>query len=993
MINFQQLWGADNRIEGKVTDVATGEPLFGANIILDGTSMGAATDFEGEYLIANVPAGSYTLRASYIGYESKEIKIELKENVRLQVNVELEAVSISTTDIVVTAQAQGQNAAINQQLSSDNIVNVVSSARIQELPDANAAESIGRLPGISLVREGGQATKVVVRGLSPEFNQITINGVPIPSNEGDVLLPGSSDIDPVGGGRGTDMRMVSSNMLDEIQVFKTNTPDMDAAVLGGTVNLGIRKAKKGLSEQPLGLPNIPAVSFQAQGGFTNLTNEYNNYKFDLTLEKRFFDERFGVLVQGIVQHQNLTSDRLDIEYTQLEPANNPDRLGLTHVNLYFYPRTEKRYNGTITLDYDIPNGSLALTNILSQNKTDGSHYRQRMGIGQRGGNSFNTYAGKEERTLNLITNILSYSQKNDWGDIDATFSHSYSENIEPDSWELIFDQLSAGTDDIDIELDPVIIAEKARQHMILDETKLRNVRTTSNNTKQRDLRASVDFKKNFNIADFLSVELKTGGMYGYTNRSHDHEYGYGYIYFGQLGKNIVKEFPWLQTDWGVDPNTASRFPIEPFLDNDVNFGTFLDDNYKFDYRLNLDLIQRIKEIAVGYGKTFLSPPTGGNPSWVPNMFDKLAYDYSGKEYRSAGYLMGTFNIGQIVTLLAGVRYQNLTTEYTGYRCYNAGQSNTYPNPYLGLYDTTFTKSHGYWLPSFHLNFKPLSWLSLRAAYTNTLAYPNFNAIIPILRLYTDRVDWNDVSLKPIRSKNLDLQLSAYSNELGLFTFGGFVKYLDDFIFWQRKYIIDPNEYEGLHDVPGQPNMNVKGYRVDTYYNNTNQVEVWGIESDWQTHFWYLPGILSGFVLNINYTHNFSEATYPRSTVSTSGFPPVTTYNDTTYTDALINQPDDIINVSLGWDYKDFSILFSIIYQSGIFHRTDFWPTYRVDKDKYTRFDLAAKQRLPWNNIELFLNINNLNGANDTYIQRGNSFPQSDYSYGLTAQLGFRIKFH
>ena len=92
-------------------------------------------------------------------------------------------VTVSTDEIVVTAQASGQNAAINQQLSSDNIVNVVSSLRIRALPDANAAESIGRLPGVSLVRDGGQATQVVIRGISPEYNQITIAGVPIPSNE------------------------------------------------------------------------------------------------------------------------------------------------------------------------------------------------------------------------------------------------------------------------------------------------------------------------------------------------------------------------------------------------------------------------------------------------------------------------------------------------------------------------------------------------------------------------------------------------------------------------------------------------------------------------------------------------------------------------------------------------------------------------------------------------------------------------------------------
>ncbi len=71
--------------------------------------------------------------------------------------------------VVVTAQAAGQNEAINTQLSSQQIVSVVSAARIQELPDANAAESVGRLPGVSILRNGGEGSEVVIRGLQPRI--------------------------------------------------------------------------------------------------------------------------------------------------------------------------------------------------------------------------------------------------------------------------------------------------------------------------------------------------------------------------------------------------------------------------------------------------------------------------------------------------------------------------------------------------------------------------------------------------------------------------------------------------------------------------------------------------------------------------------------------------------------------------------------------------------------------------------------------------------
>jgi hypothetical protein len=82
----------------------------------------------------------------------------------------------------------------------------------------------------------------------------------------------------------------------------------------------------------------------------------------------------------------------------------------------------------------------------------------------------------------------------------------------------------------------------------------------------------------------------------------------------------------------------------------------------------------------------------------------------------------------------------------------------------------------------------------------------------------------------------------------------------------------------------------------------------------------------------------------------------------------------------------------MIYQSKIFNSTNYWNALRTDKDKYLRWDVVAKQRLPWYNIEVFLNLNNLNGANDTYLMRGNNFKDTDESYGLRAELGFRVNF-
>ncbi len=139
-------------LEGNIKDATTGEPLIGANVILLGTSLGAAADSHGKYVISNVPSGTYTVRVTYIGYKQQELQITLREDETTKQDFSLEPTTVEGNPVVVNGQASGQTQAINQQLSSDQITSIISTADIQKLPDANAAESLGRLPGMSVLR-------------------------------------------------------------------------------------------------------------------------------------------------------------------------------------------------------------------------------------------------------------------------------------------------------------------------------------------------------------------------------------------------------------------------------------------------------------------------------------------------------------------------------------------------------------------------------------------------------------------------------------------------------------------------------------------------------------------------------------------------------------------------------------------------------------------------------------------------------------------------
>ena len=164
LVSVSTKHGQSATIQGVVSDSLSGNTLIGANVFISGTSLGAATDDAGAFIIKNITPGSYNIKVSYIGYKTVEAEFDLSEPKTYDQNFYLNYTTIEGRTVQVTAQARGQMDAINKQLKAKSIKNIVSSDRIQELPDANAAETVARIPGVSIRREGGEGNKVVIRG-------------------------------------------------------------------------------------------------------------------------------------------------------------------------------------------------------------------------------------------------------------------------------------------------------------------------------------------------------------------------------------------------------------------------------------------------------------------------------------------------------------------------------------------------------------------------------------------------------------------------------------------------------------------------------------------------------------------------------------------------------------------------------------------------------------------------------------------------------------
>jgi len=189
--------------------------------------------------------------------------------------------------VVVSGQRASMRRALVQQQRADHIVSVVSSDDIGGLPDKNAAEALARLPGVAVQRDQGEGRYIVVRGMGPDYNAVTINGATVPS--------------PEAGRRAVALDVLPAGLVRSLEVSKTLTPDQDANSLGGAVEV------KSLSA--FDLPG-KMVSLRAGVGRDQNTGS-DSPDASLLLADRFLDGKLGIAAGLSLERRKFGSD--DVE--------------------------------------------------------------------------------------------------------------------------------------------------------------------------------------------------------------------------------------------------------------------------------------------------------------------------------------------------------------------------------------------------------------------------------------------------------------------------------------------------------------------------------------------------------------------------------------------------------------------------------------------------------------------------------------------------------
>ena len=212
----------EGTLRGTIKDAKTKEDIIGATILVQGINKGAATDINGFFSFAKLPAGSYSLKISYVGYESKiyeGVKVESGQVTDLNLNLQESSSTLAEVKVVAQRLTNTEVSVISEIKASQLVVSGISAAQITKTLDRTAAEVVKRVPGVTIFGE----RFINIRGLNERYNTVQLNNTFAPSMETD-MRSFSFDIIPAG-------------QIDRILVFKSPAAELPGEFAGGVVKI------------------------------------------------------------------------------------------------------------------------------------------------------------------------------------------------------------------------------------------------------------------------------------------------------------------------------------------------------------------------------------------------------------------------------------------------------------------------------------------------------------------------------------------------------------------------------------------------------------------------------------------------------------------------------------------------------------------------------------------------------------------------------------
>jgi TonB-dependent receptor len=802
--NGQSGVGGSGSLSGAVTD-KTGAVLPGAQIVLKPSASVAATNTQGDFVIQNLKPGTYTATVSDVGFAdfTSTITITAGQNTVLTATL---SISSTSQRVVVNANLEGDAMEVNEQRTAENILNVTTAETIQSLPNQSVATVLGRMPGVTVQINEGEAQYVQIRGTEPRLSNTTVDGL---------LLPGP---DPQV--RQVDLWVIPGDLVGAVEINKTLSANEDGDAIGGSVNMTMKQATS----------TKPTIQLESLGGYNPIDTGQAWFRDDATIGKRFGPQgRFGAIFTYSYDLNDLGTD--DVEpVPDISPVDNvtPEFNAISERE-YFYNHTRYGFGGS--LDYKLnATSDLFVHGLFSNFRDFGSvtHYDINAGyptLGQPGSISSSVSVRRPNYQIahliiggNQIFNHVYFRYA-----VAASHTREGGAAGNPGAdYDPLTDVNGNPVIGNDCVYTPAANPSKFRPQFscgsdpIFDATKyaLNDLNLTSGQATQLNLQAVGTMGINYNLGGHSSV-FEFGGL---IRNAHKGQYANSPTY--DCGGS---------TPCTITPPLMSQFTTS--FTNPSYYG----GSYKFGPVTNFDYIT--KWLAA-------------NPGVIPldNGATHLNSDpanYNLEERVTAGYLMNTINFGGKFHLQTGLRFEATNESNTGYLVINDVNGN-----YVSTNPVNGGGSYVDALPSVQFRYNIDTNSDVRAVYGRGISRPDPYELVPYQTLdesstpNTENI--GNPALVAEHAQDFDLLYERFLPSVGMIEGGYFYKHLTTPLFQMESTV--PNPF---------PNPITPTVKLQQWVNG-GHAYVQGVELAYQQHLSYLPGVLANARIDANVTFTQSR---------------------------------------------------------------------------------------------------------------------------------------
>ncbi|MDO6471163.1 TonB-dependent receptor [Maribacter sp. 1_MG-2023] len=938
------LLAQSGNIQGTVTD-ENGLYLPGANAMIPSLSKGAITDFDGRFTIVGIPEGTYNIKVSYLGYAdlSQEITVVAEETISVNLSVEPKTMELEGVEVSAYGLS-GQSKALNTQKTNLNITNVVSTDQIGKFPDVNIGDAVKRIPGITMQIDQGEARNIIVRGLSPQLNSVTLNGSRIPSAEGD--------------NRNVQMDLIPSDMIQSIEVSKAVTPDMDADALGGSVNLITRTSPKDFR-----------LSATLGSGISFITDK-PIYTGSFLLGDRSENGKFGWMISASVNDTDFGSDNVEAEWTDefeyntgvedsegdaiLEEVDVDPYVNVFEQREYLVERIRRSFSANLDYKFNANNTVYLKTmynwrddrenrfrlehEILDAEDieegdftiTNGVPTRFPVEVKRQTKGGIDSKRNKNRRLEDQRMQNYSLGGNHLWGNLKVDWMTSYAKASE----ERLNERYAEFESEYIVNND--VLNSRYPRYSVAN-----TADAALNNFEYGEVTEENQYTDEEDINVFVNFEIPAD-IFGK---------GDGTVKFGARGrfKEKVRDNDFYEFDLEDDFPTLADVPVKDYSDPDFLAGS----QYQIGSFASEEWLGAL-DLNIADGELIIDEFAPGN--------------FTVNEDVLAGYVMVNQKLSNKFTVLAGVRVENTSLESKGNRVvYVEEDEDAGIEEAVLVEEVNGENSYTNVLPGVHLKYDISNNTILRFAWTNTLARPNYEDLIPRAEVINEdnELVLGNADLNPTTSMNFDLMAEHYFQSVGLISGGVFYKNIDDFIY---TFI-----FEAPDDSLG---AGTEGYDVFQPLNG-DSATIFGMELAFQRQLDFLPGFARNFSLYLNYTYISSSAEGIRNEDG-----------DERDDIDLPNTTPNLFNASLGYADKKFSARLSANFSDSYVDEiggNDF-------EDRYydTQLFLDLNATFQFNqNLSLYAGLNNITNQPLRYFQDVKERTQQIEFYGQRFTLGLK----